>query len=189
MCPRITGRMKEIRQTYISVIFLIGLWIFSYYSCSKDNCDHCRLSVADLAFIVNKKGDMSFFKNDLTGDLDTLHCESLSSGSSSCSDPCRDLTGSNYAMFKFSPTRDPWIYVSIGNPAIIRYSFGNIDFPLTMAIQSMTINNITYNDVYSVSIDSNSIDNGDKIPWKIDYSKSRGFVRFYLKNNIIWSRV
>jgi hypothetical protein len=65
-------------------------------------------------------------------------------------------------------------------------------FNLKGTQQSISINGGTYNDVYEVSIDSTLINISNTqstIPWKIDYSESKGLVRYYMINGQAWSKL
>jgi hypothetical protein len=68
-----------------------------------------------------------------------------------------------------------------------------IFYDLNVPTQTVVVDGTTYNDVYSVQTDSTKIDTSNwdkqKIPWKIDYSKSKGFVRFHMVNGQTWSKL
>jgi hypothetical protein len=66
-----------------------------------------------------------------------------------------------------------------------------IEFLITGTLNSMTINGTTYNDVFVTSINPATIPSSykSKTPWKINYSKSKGFIRFYMVNGQTWSKL
>jgi hypothetical protein len=143
--------------------------------------------------------DIAVFKNDTTGVFDTLLVKSKGKNWSGCEMPCSE-TYSSMTIWCLFLHNNFGISVSHSQTPVDRIPGMFIDngysisFHEKGAIPSITINNITYNDIYITSIDSTTLplnpsDLGNTVPWKIYYSKSKGFVRFCMTNGQTWSKL
>ncbi|NTW32379.1 MAG: hypothetical protein HGB12_07110 [Bacteroidetes bacterium] len=185
--------MKKITIT-ITTIGLLAL-----LSCIQEkNCGgSCSpLSNEELAFICYSGGEKVIFKNDTTNVFDTLYVDSKGTSPVNCSDPCGVPNGSIGASIDFLGGFSLRIDRHNQPPYLMFFgsNYAHYTFVLDVPHQTITVNSITYNDVYSVQElqDSTSIiSNGDqlKVPWKIDYSKSKGFIRFYMTDGQTWSKL
>jgi hypothetical protein len=187
--------------TTLGLFALLSCVIVFYLSCKKkekevitctDDCSH--LSDAELAFLCYTQGQKVIFKNDTTNILDTLIVLNKGTDSWQCTSTCEGQ--SIYASFAFSHLEqfnfsiphhnsDPNIYFPCGLAA-----YG---FVLNVPVQTIAVNSTVYNDIYSVQGQDSAIIRswGDQfqIPWKIYYSKSQGFVRFYMLDGQTWSKL
>jgi len=168
------------------------LYMLFFISCKHD-CSNYELTNEEDAFLFYTVGDMATFKNDYTGVYDTLRVDNRGYSLSHTESPCDNITGGVQAEFSFIHIGWCHIFISHDQSPYIDYGrYGSYyRFNLSGPTQTITINNTTYNDVFSVQIDSNIISNIDynRVPWKIDYSKSKGFIRFHMKNGDTWSKL
>ena len=191
------------KKAILEIIFLGLAAVFTcvilfYASCNNDDCSDCPpLSNYELNFFCYNSGDKVVFKNDTTNIFDTLTIGTKYIMSTFCSSPCDNPNGYIEVDFSFSHLlKDGGMGIQAHNE-IPKISFDGPSptsyiFPLSGNTQTIIVNSTSYNDVYIVQIDSTGIDNnGDKqtVPWKIDYSKSKGFVRFYMVNGQTWSKL
>lgn len=190
--------MKKVSSIITLCVYALLLCsVFFHYSCSRDHtdCSRCQITPQEEALLCYKQGDIAFFKNDMTSVYDTLHVTSKGPMPSGCSDPCRNTYGSISANISFSPVYLSGCDVDMAHnstaPAISYSNPYGAYFPQSGSLQTMTINSIAYNDLYVTSIDSTKISAGfrNSVPWKIAYSKSKGFVRFYMTNRQTWSKL
>jgi hypothetical protein len=180
------------KKIFILIFLCLCLCVSLFFACrKKTDCSAYQITSTEESFLCYKQGQIAIFKNDITGLIDTLSVVSVG----------HEPRGQNYTSCNNT-------IVAVGAviywPIINKLPGGNINvevyhnttpytdvggssFKLSGSFQTITINSTTYNDVYSVSIDSNSVNNTD--PWKIDYSKSVGFVRFYMKKGVTWSKL
>jgi len=186
--------MKQIFQIKLSELTVIGFFLLLFFSCGRDpDCSECQITEQEKAFLsIYNQGDISVFKNDSTNAVDTLTARNKGESWSGCSDPCSNTSGSlsvGFASSTFSKLNGCTIIVGHNSTPMISYT--DYFFPLSGTLQAMTINSTTYNDIYLPSIDSSIIDNSyrNSIPWKIAYSKSKGFLRFYMINGQTWSKL
>lgn len=175
--------MKKIFQ-----ISFFCLYILVFYSCKPD-CSG-KITPAEEAFIPYKQGEKAFFNNDSTGIIDTLLVygkDYIYKGAYKCADtPTGIYATVDFSAIKYSSKENISIQCSHNSNPSIHIAENN--FIVNAPPQTIAINNVTYNDVYSISVDSNKITNAT-YPWKINYSKSKGFVRFYMKKGITWSKL
>ena len=189
--------MKKITVTIttLGLLAILSCWLVFHISCKKeDDCSGCYLTNDQLALMVYTKGQKVIFKNDSTNTLDTLNVEDISYCPSNCSSPCYFGTGCVEANFTFSHLSQFYILISpLSNDCLLSTHFAEgYGFDLNTPTQTVTVNSTTYNDAYIVQVDSTTINhNGDqlKVPWKIYYSKSKGFVRFFMVNGQTWSKL
>ncbi|HSH67668.1 MAG TPA: hypothetical protein VLB84_18145 [Bacteroidia bacterium] len=176
-----------------SILLMIMLF---YFSCGKDGCiGHCYITKEEETILsVYQKGNTRIFKNNVTGEFDTLNCISNQRRPSSCSSPCNNGVGSMSSEFTFFNKglhlKD--CSISVWSPAKPTISFGGFDLLFTLSgnLQSAKIGNEMYDDVYIMLIDSTAIPlaERDHIPWEIIYSKSIGFIRFQMTNGQSWNK-
>jgi hypothetical protein len=193
--------MKKITVTIttLGLLAILSCWLVFHISCKKeDDCSGCpQLSNEELNFICYNQGDKVVFKNDSTNIFDTLTIYIKVINPTFCSDPCNKPNGSVIANFSFShllksggigiQSHNETPEIGFDGP-----SYNSYNFPLSGNTQTVTVNSTTYNDAYIVQVDSTTINhNGDqlKVPWKIYYSKSKGFVRFFMVNGQTWSKL
>ncbi|MFI5164190.1 MAG: hypothetical protein ACHQHP_02965 [Bacteroidia bacterium] len=186
------------KKTFQIRLLLFGFIILLFYSCNRDHtdCSQCQITPQEEALLpAYNVGDIAVFKNDTTGVLDTLNITSKSGNISGCSYPCNNTDGSMsiwgivfHNHFSVGVAHSPTPNNTIPG---IGFDGANVNFPVTGSIQSMTINGTTYNDVIITSIDSTKILSASRtqVPWKINYSKSKGFVRLYMLNGQTWSKL
>jgi hypothetical protein len=180
--------------TSLGLLAILSCWLVFHVSCKKENdCSDCYLTSEQTALIIYMQGQKVIFKNDSTNIFDTLFVKDIGSQLSSCSSPCDQQSSHCVEVFSFSHFNEFNFEVSTSSQIPIIY-FNNLKyiFELNVPTQIATVNSSTFNDVYSVHVDSTTIvSNGDKlkVPWKIDYSKSKGFVRFYMINGQTWSKL
>ena len=181
----------------IGLIALLTCGMVLYISCHKNDCKDCQpLSDEEKAFICYNQGDKIVFKNDSTNVFDTLTIYAKGIISENCSESCYQPYATLFADFSFSHLLQGGGMGIQYHNEIPKITIGaypdSYNFPLSGNTQSFTVNNVTYYDVYIVQADSSEINhNGDQqqIPWKINYSKSKGFVRFYMINGQTWSKL
>jgi len=187
-------KRQIIEISFLGMLALLSLGLVFYVSCdTEDNCSQYHpLSNAEEAFICYTQGNQVIFKNDTTNVIDTLYVKERYIQDYYFSGHCT-ISGEVIANFTFSHL------ASFGLGVLHEQSpniwFGSVhasyNFPLVGSFQTFTINSTTYNDVYAVQTDSTTIvSNGDKqeVPWKVYYSKSKGFVRFFMVNGQTWSK-
>jgi hypothetical protein len=185
--------MKQQLQIRLSGQLLLAFFSLLFHSCSNEIDCSCIITQEEEKLVsIYNVGDIAVFKNDTTGVTDIMHVASKGSNRSSCSSPCVNGKADVVVSFKFSHLRE--CRVGVWHRATPNITFSNSCssclFELNETLQSITVNNTLYDDVYISSIDPAQIEAGNEkeIPWKIAYSKSRGFVRFYMKNGETWSR-
>jgi hypothetical protein len=187
-------KKTTITITTLCLFAILSCGIVIHLACKhEDSCDGCSLTNAQLSFICCS-GSEAIFKNDITNALDTLYASAKTYGSSVCSDYCDKGYGSVNVGYTFTHFGSFGISISNYNEAIPIIGFtakGIYGFDLNVPTQTVTVNGTTYNDVYSVQQDSTKIFTVDKqaIPWKLYYSQSQGFVRFYMVNGQTWSKL
>ncbi len=183
----------------IVTIKTLGLLLFLlcsvclYYSCKTNNCSDYEITQQEIAFLsAYNQGDIAVFKNDSTGIYDTMHVTDKSYGTMYYYEPCNQSVNVALSVdYDFSHINGGTIQIiHVESPEIVFFGGGYV-FELDGSSQSMFINGINYNDVFVTSIDSTTISsiNHNKVPWKINYSKSKGFVRFYMVNGQTWSKL
>jgi hypothetical protein len=193
-------RTQSNKITFLGLfsILLFGLLLNS--SCYREiYCPGCKLTPEEESMISYKQNEKLIFKNDINYTYDTLSVYAIVWNISNCSDPCASGASSAFSPFNFFHLSTGRIYASAGNTPFIcfyktsppnNYS-SYYNYQLNVPTQNITVNNIIYNDVYRVQTDSIAIDSsGDrlKVPWKLEYSKSSGFIRFYMLNGETWSK-
>ena len=184
----------------ISPIIKLGLYSFLlygecfFYSCSHDrsDCSKYEITQQESAFVSEyNKGDIAVFNNDTTSLFDTLHVTDKNFTTQSYSAPCnKTVSVAINVLVTFSHLYGCNVGMAHNKTPEIIYG-SQYDFQLNGSLQSMTINGTTYNDVFVTSIDSTTIAISDRneLPWKINYSKSKGFIRFYMVNGQTWSKL
>lgn len=186
----------------LAMLALLSCIVCLYYSCKFDHtdCSSCQMTLQEEALLpAYNKDDIVVFKNDTTGVFDTLHVTSKGKNLSTCEDPCSDTYSSMSIWCLFLHNN---FIIGVGHsltpvnrmPGIGISNGYSISFLGRGTIPSITINNISYNDIYIYTIDSTTIpvnppDLGNTVPWKTYYSKSKGFVRFYMINGQTWSKL
>ena len=175
--------------------FFLSLFLLLLVSCKPD-CSEYELTAEEKAFIPYNVGDKAIFRNDVTVEFDTM--EIISKGVFPINPPqdCSMSLGRMEVDFSFKKIASGVIVVrhSVNQSENKKIGFSagkTYTFTLKGGFQTLTVNNVTYNDILIVSIDSNSIEASHipYIPWQINYSQSKGFLRFHLRNNIIWSKL
>ena len=194
-------RSITVRITFLGLFAILLCSVFLNISCNQTiYCPGCKLTPDEESFVYYTQNSKLIFKNDITNIFDTLSVSAVGKSASNCSDPCEKGASSAYSKFSFfhlsqgsvgiNAGNTPLIYFWTGMPPII-YSTPIFYFQLNVPTQTITVNNIIYNDVFRVQTDSIAIDStGDrlKVPWKLEYSKSSGFIRFYMLNGETWSK-
>jgi hypothetical protein len=185
--------------TRVWQIVILSYVIFFNYSCKpSSDCSRYEINQQEKEFLsVFNAGDIAVFRNDTTGVFDTLYVTDKSYGNPSSSENCDHSVATNLGVgFIFSNYNDlNYCMVSVQHNSAPIISYPNFSscckFSLSGEIQSMTINNTTYNDVFTPMIDSITIPSAARhnVPWKIAYSKSNGFIRFYMVNGQTWSKL
>jgi hypothetical protein len=171
-----------------ALIIFVGIALV-FYKCSKDsNCSPCQITNSEKDFMCMKQGDVEIFKNDSTGTLDTLKISQIEETRGNCSSPCNNSISGYWIQFSHTYwwNMDIEIYHLIPPKIRLFGAFSSLqEFILQGPTQIIVVNGITYNDVYSIEADSGQ----QATPcFKIDYSKSKGFVRFYFKDGTTSSR-
>ena len=186
-------KTSSISALGVYALLLCGVCL--HYSCRLDrsDCSKYEITQQETAFLsAYNKGDIAFFKNDTTGVFDTLHVIDMGYGSGYYGEPCNKTVNTALnAQFSFSHLHGCGVYIWHNTIPEIIYSYTNYEFLLSGSLQSMTINSTSFNDVYIPSLDSTKITSADRnsVPWKIAYSKSKGFIRFYMVNGQTWSKL
>jgi len=195
-------RKEIIKVSMLGMIAIVMCGMLLYVSCKPKCTPDCGLTQSEQDFFsCYNNVEKIFFKNDSTNAIDTLI---IPGGyESGCSGPCincPDYEQTVYGCFDYHITFSLFgkfkLRIGHDQPPDIVVSGYKVDYfyILNTQPQAININGTSYNDVYSVqsSPDSVTIDtnNNDKqkIPWKIDYSKSQGFVRFYMLNRQTWTK-
>ena len=184
--------------TTLGLLAILSCWFVIHLSCKKDCSTPCDLTASEKSFFsCYNNPENILFKNDVTSVTDTLVVNGMGLQTSTCSSEC----GTDYTSYgaiigwpTFHPIGSIEMGVWHGNPPSIgiegKHWYG---CDLIGPTQTFIVNGTTYNDVYSVQIDSTRIDtcaiDKPKIPWKMYYSKSKGFVRFYMVNGQTWSKL
>jgi len=150
-------KKTTITLTTLGLLAILSCGLVGYLSCRQEqvnNCSNCQItSQEESQLSAYATGDKAVFKNDTTGAIDTLGISSKSETLSFCSYPCNNTEISlsvrgNFLNNSFT------IFISHNSPpgsAIPYIGFSGIDvtFPLGGTMQSMTINSISYNDVFN----------------------------------------
>jgi hypothetical protein len=197
---KIQAIMKKttITLTTLGLLAILSCGLIIHISCHKNDCKDCQpLSDEEKAFICYNQGDKIVFKNDSTNIFDTLTIYAKGIDAIYCSESCYQPYVTLFADFSFTHLLRGGAMGIQYHKDIPKISFGgptynSYIFPLSGSTQSMTVNGNSYNDIYSVQIDSLGIkSNGDqlKVPWKLYYSKSKGFVRFFMVDGQTWSKL
>ncbi len=156
--------------TSLGLLAILSCWLVFHVSCKKeDDCSGCYLTDEQKSFLIGVQGQKVIFKNDTTGIFDTLCTEGTFYGPSNCSSPCDNQPGSVATGFTFSHLSPFGIHISSSGEGTPFINFtGGCNFNLDPPTQNVTVNSTTYNDVYSMQIDSTKISNAYKqtVPWK-----------------------
>ena len=184
--------MKKTHSIIKHIVYLLLLCgVCFLYSCYS-NCSKYEITQQETELLsAYNQGDIAVFKNDSTSVIDTLHVIEKDYGSTYYDEPCnKSIHDALGIQIVFSHLHDCGISIEHNKTPEIHFSYTSYEFPLSGSLQSMTINGITYEDIFITSVDSTMISTNDhnQIPWKIDYSKSKGFVRFYMVNGETWSK-
>lgn len=194
-------KKTTITITSLALLAILSCGIVIHISCRKENdCSCVQLSKDEETFLCyNQHGQKAFYKNDITNALDTLSVNYYWPTGTTCSYPCDGGSTSINVTLIFSNLFGCGIYITHDQPPEISFDTfmddsikGSYNFFLNGATQTISVNSTNYNDVYTTQIDSTTIiSNGDKkrVPWKLYYSKSQGFVRFYMINGQTWSKL
>ena len=179
---------KLIARVFKALIIFIGVVLF-FYKCSKDvDCSPCQITNAEKEFVFMKQGDIEVFKNDSTGVLDTLKILRINETKGNCSSPCNNSISGYWIQFDHTYWWNIEIQIYHLVPPKIMCNGGILpaqEFILKGSTQTIVVNGTTYNDVYSIEVDSSKL----ATPcYKIDYSKSKGFVRFHFIDGTASSR-
>jgi hypothetical protein len=191
---RIIMKNKTITITTIGLLTLMLCGVCFYYSCKPySDCSKYELTAQEIEMLsAYNQGDIAVFKNDSTFVIDTLHVIDKYYGTGYYSESCNKQVNDGLTVeFNFSHLNGGWIQILHVEPPLRAYFFpGGHALNLIGTLHSLTINGIYYNDVFETSIDSTTISSiyHDKVPWKINYSQSKGFVRFYMVNGQTWSK-
>lgn len=178
----------------ISFYFLLLLLciVCFYYSCNTHDCSDYEITPEEEAFLsAYNQGDIAIFKNDTTGVYDTLHVTSKSYGTGYYFEPCNQSVNDVLnAWFSFSHLKECHFQIIHNEIPKIFYS-NYIQFSLGGSLQSIIINGTSYNDVFVTLIDTTNLSSSysNNGPWKINYSRSKGFIRFYMVNGQTWSKL
>lgn len=186
--------MKNLFQISLSGITFFGFLIL-FYSCHHDPACDCQVTDQDKAFLSEyNQGDIVVFKNDTTLAFDTLKITYKGTevaGSSLCgqADACR-LAPGHVVVYGIFLKNSCGISVDHGGTPVF-YLRGGYSFGYSGSAQIMTINSTVYNDVHICSNDSTKILNSDRtrVPWKINYSTSKGLIRCYMVSGQTWSKL
>ena len=153
-----------------------------------------QLTDEERGWVPYTNGQTVLFQNTSTSAIDTLQVwtkDDKKYGSSSrCHDAVIGLTCQLW-FNAFSGGGGSSVYIKVDhgqNPKVSIPSGGGGEYILNGSPQTMTVNSISYSDIYSVSIDSSTTTSAGA-PWKIEYSKSKGFVRFYMKGGNIYTKL
>jgi hypothetical protein len=191
-------KKKTITFTTLGLLAILSCGLVLYLSCGlTSNCKDCpQLSNEELSFFCYNTGDEVVFKNDITNVFDTLTIKVKATNSTGCSDPCDGPNGSIVVNFTFLHLLKSGGMDIQGHNKTPEISLGGTthnvyNFPLSGKTQTVNVNGTAYNDIYSVQVDSTTIVSQDRqsVPWKIYYSKSNGFVRFFMVNGQTWSKL
>ena len=174
--------------TTLGIFAIILCFLVFHTSCKKEvDCSDCQLTNDQIALMIYTQNQKVLFKNDATNITDTLFVGSIYYEPPHCSSPCDFGTGAIMANFTFSQLSPFCFLISSGEAFPFAQFDGSYSFNLNSSTQYVIINGTTYNDVCSIISNPDSVTirkNGDqsKVPWKILYSKSKGFIRFYMLN-------
>ena len=175
----------------LGLLAILSCGIVFNISCKKNDC-RCGLTQQEESIVsFYHVGNIAVFKNDMTGVFDTLHMPRIDGNLANCSSPCTNGDESLDAYCDFSHLKECQVKVYQNTTPYIS-NVGTIsNFELTGSLQTMTINSVNYNDVYVPSVDSTQIADSlrNSVPWKIAYSKSKGFIRFYMVSGQTWSKL
>ena len=185
-------KKEIITITTLGLLAILSCGIIFNVSCEKETDCNCGLTPQEEAIVsFYHVGDIAVFKNDMTGVFDTMHVPRIDGFLSNCSSPCKNADETINAYFDFSHLNECMVAVLENSTPGINISGTSFGFNLNGSMLSMTINSTNYNDVYVPSIDSTKIavNSRSSIPWKIAYSKTKGFIRFYMVNGQTWSKL
>jgi hypothetical protein len=176
--------------TRLGQMVILSCVIFFSYSCYSD-CNKMELTLQETALLsAYNTGDIAVFKNDTTGVFDTLHVTQKGYGTTSSENCSHPVNNSLNAFFTFSHIGVYHFRIEHNKTPTIS-AFNGYEFLLSGSLNTMIINGATYNDVFVTSIDSTRIPSNykSKVPWKINYSISNGFIRLYMVNGQTWSKL
>jgi len=189
-------KKETITITTLGLLALLLCGLVVHLSCRKENdCSGCILTNDQKNFIPYVEKEKVIFKNDITNIYDTLYVKDKVFQYSFCSDPCSNGIGSVYSDITFTHLVSFQISVGLSNSPQIGFgdTVSHRDYTLNLndPTQAITVNSTIYNDVYVVQVDSTTIVNVErsKEPFKIYYSKSQGFVKFFMVNGQTWSKL
>ncbi len=184
-------KKTTITITTLGLLGLVLCGLVIHLSCNKDDCP-CSISNKQMALISYTQGQKVIFKNDATSILDTLYVSDKIFNLATCSYNCNNVYENIEADISFSHIGE--CELDLYHASMLIHFKGTqdgwYDYPFNGTTYSITVNGTTYNDAHLLQIDSTTIYNLDKptVPWKCYYSKSKGFVRFYMVNGQIWSK-
>ena len=164
------------------------LFLFGLYSCTK--CRLCSEALTDeeKSFVCYKGTGhtaLSYFKNNISGAIDSLVIDPNPNQGAEGTTDCNDSEGcqpqESFYTDAFTTQFGSWeISVYHNAPPHIYYNIS-----MDMPTQTLTVNGIEYNDVFSVLTPANN----NQHCWKLYYSRAHGFVCFFMEDGSNWYKL
>ena len=162
------------------------LFLFGFYSCNK--CRVCSEALTDeeKSFICYKGTGhtaLSYFKNNISGAIDSLVIDPTQGGSglTNCNDSEGCQAQESFYRETFTTHFGSWEIAVYHNIP----PFFNLNISMDMPTQTFTVNNIEYNDIFSIVTATNN----NQHCWKLYYSRSKGFVCFFMEDGSYWYKL
>lgn len=156
----------------------------------KPDCSHHKLTDEENSFLPFESGMTALFENDSSGQVETLTMHEKRYWEMEI-DGCRGTRYAAYQETNFYPITQEYSY-GLTIRVDHHHEAPEIDyagaFNMAVPAQTLTVNSITYYDVYSAERDTTSVYYQVAGPWKVDYSKTQGFVRIHMLNGVHWNR-
>lgn len=164
--------------------------IFSFllllHACTN-KCKKYSITDTESSLIHFEAGRKYIFQNNLNSLYDTLvsHDRQEQMYCSDCS--CDDIVLgiSTYHMLRHDTLVDV-ITAGIKHEQELKL---NDEFVISTTPQQMTVNGITYYDVYCSKIDTLKTTLAPSEAWQVEYSSSQGFIRLYYLGGKVLSRI
>jgi hypothetical protein len=178
-------------------LFFLLTPVFIISGCSPKCQESDALPQSVYDFGKYQGGEIEYFKNSVTNIIDTLHVGRKNTYKAGMEKPCQNVVGGlsqYFALWGGYSNNSYQGNLNITRNMVITIGFswgGSAAYSSFSTPQTVTLNNITYTDVYVTSMDPIAIttEEAPHLPWKIEYSKSAGFLRFYMKYGDVYAKL
>ena len=168
-----------------TILFLFSLQLLFLFNSCDTKCDPCQDALTDeeKSFICYQYKStnllpytVAYFKNNISNAIDSLQITQFEDyRACDTRQGCQPKSESQGTTLKNQ--LGSWRILVQHNftPLLNLYS---LDIPT----QTLTVNNLQYSDIFSIQTNSTNT----QFPTNIYYSRSQGFIAFFMRNGSIW---